>query len=109
LENAEVVKVNPWLREFVNVDAESGTFSLYTELAAADGRFEGYVKPIIENPKIFRMDEPADGPFQKAWEAIVEIGTQILKNPDEDQVAAEVPLVGSLGDPDIDAMTAIVT
>lgn len=109
IEGAEVVEVNPWLREFINVDAESGTFSMYAELAAADGRFEGYVKPIIENPKIFELDEPADGPFQKAWEALVELGTQILKNPEKDQVATEVPLSGQLEDPDVDLLTTIVT
>jgi Domain of Unknown Function (DUF748) len=108
LEGARVVEVNPWLREFINVDAESGTFSMYTELAASEGRFEGYVKPIIENPRIFRMDEEADGPFQKAWEALVEIGTQILKNPEEDQVATELPLSGELEDPEVDLVTALV-
>ncbi|HEX6994359.1 MAG TPA: DUF748 domain-containing protein [Gammaproteobacteria bacterium] len=108
IEGARVVEVNPWLREFVNVDAESGTFSMYTELAASNGRFEGYVKPILENPRIFRPGEPAEGPFQKAWEALVEIGTQILKNPKQDQVATELPLSGELEDPDADVLTAVV-
>lgn len=109
IENARVVEVNPWLREFINVDAESGTFSMYAELAAANGRFEGYVKPIIEDPQIFELGESADGPFQKAWEALVEVGTQILKNPEKDQVAAEVPLSGELEDPDVDLLSTIVT
>jgi hypothetical protein len=108
IEDARVVEVNPWLREFINVDAESGTFSMYTELAASEGRFEGYVKPIIENPRIFTIDEAAEGPFQRAWEALVEIGTQILKNPKEDQVATEVPLSGELENPDVDLVTALV-
>lgn len=108
IEGASVVEVNPWLREFVNVDAESGTFSMYTELAASNGRFEGYVKPILENPRIFRPGEQTEGPFQKAWEALVEIGTQILKNPEQDQVATELPLSGELEDPDADMLTALV-
>ena len=53
LENAKLVDVNPWLREFLKVDAQNGAFSMYTEIAAADGRFEGYIKPILENPEIF--------------------------------------------------------
>jgi hypothetical protein len=44
------VDVNPWLDRFLKIDAEQGRFSMYTELAAADGSFEGYVKPILENP-----------------------------------------------------------
>lgn len=107
LERAKVVEVNPWLREFLNVDAESGTFSMYAELAAAEGRFEGYVKPIIENPKIFDITEPAEGPLQKAWEALVGLGTQFLKNPETDQVATEVPLSGALENPKADLLATV--
>src|SRR5690606_2850686 len=108
IEGAEIVEANPWLREFVNVDAETGTFSLYAELAASEGRFEGYVKPLLDNPSLFRLDEPAEGPFQKAWEALVGLGAEILKNPETDQVATEVPLSGRMDDPDIDLLAAMV-
>lgn len=108
IEGAEVVKANPWLKEFVNADAESGTFSMYAELAAAQGRFEGYVKPIIENPRIFEPDEPASGPFQKAWEGLVEIAARLLTNREENQVATEVPLAGDLENPSADVLTAAV-
>ena len=51
LEGARLVDVNPWLNEFLKVDAEMGVFSMYAELAAAEGRFEGYVRPILEDPQ----------------------------------------------------------
>ena len=35
IEGARQVDVNPWLREFLKVDAEMGAFSMYSELAAA--------------------------------------------------------------------------
>jgi hypothetical protein len=37
IEGAPVTSANPWLREFLNVDAESGEFFMYLEAAAADG------------------------------------------------------------------------
>lgn len=40
-------KVNPWLREYIKADAESGDFELFLEIAAADGKFKGYAKPIL--------------------------------------------------------------
>jgi hypothetical protein len=49
IEGAPVTSANPWLREFLNVDAESGEFFMYLEAAAADGRFEGYLKPIMQD------------------------------------------------------------
>lgn len=106
LENAPLVDVNPWLREFLNVDAEKGVFSLYAELAAADGRFEGYVKPILEDPEIFRMDEPSDSVLQKAWEALVGAVSGILENPEEEQVATQIPFAGELDDPDAGLLAA---
>lgn len=38
VKNVQLPKVNPWLREYIKADAESGDFELYTELAAAEDR-----------------------------------------------------------------------
>jgi hypothetical protein len=108
LEGARLVDVNPWLRKFLNVDAESGVFSMYAELAAADGRFEGYLKPILENAEIFRLDEPSSGPLQKAWEAVVGAVSGILKAPEEEQVATQIPFSGELENPDAGLFAAAV-
>ncbi|HEX6997190.1 MAG TPA: DUF748 domain-containing protein [Gammaproteobacteria bacterium] len=108
LEGARLVDVNPWLRQFLNVDAEQGTFTMYAELAAAEGRFQGYIKPLIENPQILSRNERSSGPFQKAWEGLVELATNIFKNRRTEQVATQVPFAGELEDPSADVMTALV-
>ena len=99
LEGAQLTDVNPWLEEFLNVDAEGGSFSMYTELAAADGRFEGYIKPIMEDPHIFSMEEPSSGPFQKAWEALVGVAAALFENRETDQVATQIPFSGEIDAP----------
>jgi hypothetical protein len=108
LEQAMLVDINPWLSEFVMADAHAGTFSLYAELAAADGRFEGYLRPIMENPEFFDPDESANGPFKKAWEAIVGFAAKIFENRTQNQVATQIPLSGELEDPDAGVLPAIV-
>jgi hypothetical protein len=108
LENARLVDVNPWLRQFLKVDAQDGVFSMYSELAAAEGRFEGYVKPILENPKIFDRKEQASGPFQKAWEAIVGVAAKIFENRQEKQVATQIPIRGEFEDPRAGLLAAFV-
>jgi len=55
--NAEINKTNlVLLNDFLNAygkfDVNKGTFSLYTEMAARDGKFIGYVKPEITNLKV---------------------------------------------------------
>jgi hypothetical protein len=107
LEGARLVDVNPWLREFLKVDAEMGVFSMYSELAAAEGRFEGYVRPILEDPQLFNSETDSQGPFRKAWEALVNVAAKILENREEQQVATQIPLRGELENPDVDLLTTM--
>ena len=107
IEGARLVDVNPWLREFLKVDAEMGVFSMYSELAAAENRFEGYVRPILENPQFFDSDEDEQGPFHKAWEGLVNIAAKILENKQEQQVATQIPLRGEFENPSPDILTAM--
>ena len=107
IEGARLVDVNPWLREFLKVDAEDGVFSMYSELAAAENKFEGYVRPILENPKFIDANEDEKGPFGKAWEGLVNVAAKILENREEQQVATQIPLRGELEDPDVDVLTAM--
>jgi hypothetical protein len=108
IEGARLVDVNPWLREFLKVDAEMGVFSMYSELAAAEGRFEGYVRPILEDPKFVDANEDEEGPFRKAWEGLVQVAAKILENREQDQVATQIPLRGEIENPEAGIVTAIV-
>jgi len=108
IEGARLVDVNPWLREFLKVDASDGVFSMYSELAAFEGKFEGYVRPILENPQFTDANEDEKGPFRKAWEGLVNAAAKILENKQEQQVATQIPLRGEFQDPDVDIVTTIV-
>jgi hypothetical protein len=108
IEGARLVDVNPWLREFLKVDAEDGVFSMYSELAAYEGKFEGYVRPILENPKFTATNEDEKGPFRKVWEGLVNVAAKILENKQEQQVATQIPLRGQFEDPKVDVLTTIV-
>jgi hypothetical protein len=109
LEGVQLPDVNPWLDEFLNVDAQSGSFQLYLELAAADGAFEGYAKPLTQNVEIYGAEDRDEGLLRKAWEGLVEFATQIVENPDEEQVAARVPFSGTIENPDANIWQTIVS
>jgi hypothetical protein len=94
------------MEEFLNVDAEQGTFSLYAEFAAAEGRFKGYAKPIIENADFYRRGEEAPGPFRRAWEGLVDVARKIFEN--DEQLATQIPLSGEIENPDAGTLAAIV-
>jgi hypothetical protein len=108
LEGAKLMDVNPWLRRFLKVDAAAGSFSMYSELAAAKGHFEGYVKPFLEHPKITSAKEEAPGPFQKLWAGLVALAAKIFENHQEKQVATKIPVRGDIEDPKAGILPALV-
>jgi len=99
VKNVQLPKVNPWLREYIKADAESGDFELYTELAAADGKFKGYAKPIMRDVQIYSSEEPEKNPLKRLWEGLVEFATEVLENDKTGQVAARIPFSGTIKDP----------
>ena len=99
LEQVNLTEVNPWLQEFLKADAQAGTFQLYLELAAADGAFKGYAKPLMQNVDMYGSQEENDPLLRKVWEGIVEFAANVVENEEEDQVGARIPFSGTITDP----------
>jgi hypothetical protein len=107
VKQVKLPKVNPWLREYIKADAEAGDFELYMELAAADGKFKGYAKPIMENVDMYRSGEPEKNPFKRLWEGFLDFAANVLENPEADQVAARIPFTGTIKDPETNLFATI--
>ena len=93
--------LNNFIKAYTNTDVERGTFSLFAEVAAEDGKMKGYVKPIIEDLKILDWDKEEGNFFQKLWEGLVGLTTEVLENQPKDRFATKVPIEGNLNQPDI--------
>ena len=109
VKKVQLPQVNPWLREYIKADAEAGKFELYLEMAAADGRFKGYAKPILEDVDIYRSGEPEKNPLKRAWEGFLDFAANVLENPDADQVAARIPFTGTLENPQTSLFATIAS
>lgn len=99
LEQVDLTEVNPWLQEFLKADAQAGTFQLYLEMAAADGAFKGYAKPLMQNVDMYGSQEKNDPLLRKVWEGIVEFAANVVENEEEDQVGARIPFSGTITNP----------
>jgi hypothetical protein len=100
LTGLELKTLNDFLRAYAKVDAEGGTFSLYTEMAADKGNFKGYVKPILKDVKIFSPGKKDEGgPLESAWQALVGGVEELLENKQKHQLATQVPLAGKFKNP----------
>jgi hypothetical protein len=102
-------KINPWLRQYIKADAESGEFELYLEIAAADDKFKGYAKPILKNVNITSRAEKEENLLRKLWEGIVDFAANVLENDDENQVAARIPFSGTIEKPKAGLIAAIMS
>lgn len=107
--NVKLPQVNPWLREYIKADAEAGDFELYLEMAAADGKFKGYAKPILEHVDIYSSEEPEENFLKRIWEGLVEFAANVLENDEKDQVAARIPFTGTIDDPKTSILETIVS
>jgi len=99
LKNTNLVLLNEFFKAYAKVDVNKGTFGLYTEVAAKDGGFKGYVKPVVKDLDILGMEDRKDNVFQKMWEAIAGGAGRIFRNQPKDQVATKIPFEGRLDNP----------
>jgi hypothetical protein len=107
IKNVELPLLNDFLKAYGGFDVNKGNLGLYTEFAAKDGKYVGYVKPIIKGLKVLGPQDRHDSFFQKAWEAIVGGAAAILKNHSKQQIATKVPIQGEFGKSSTDVPDAI--
>jgi hypothetical protein len=109
VKKVQLPQVNPWLREFIKADAEAGDFELYMELAAADGRFKGYAKPILQNVDMYRSGEEEQSALKRIWEGFLDFAAEVLENDQADQVAARIPFTGTIENPESNLFATIAS
>lgn len=108
LKDMQLPKLNEFFQAYANFDVNKGTLGLYTEIAAKEGKFIGYVKPIIKDLDVVGKEDRKDSFWQKAWESIVGAVGVILRNPKEEQVATKLPLSGTFDKTNSDTWYAII-
>jgi hypothetical protein len=99
MENVELTALNEFLRAYAKVDVKRGTLSFYTEMAAADGKFKGYVKPLIKDLDIVDLSDDVKNPVKLFWESFVAGVMKVFKNQPKDRFAAKIPIEGEIKGP----------
>jgi hypothetical protein len=107
--DTDLPKLNDFFKAYGNFDVNKGTFGLYTEVASENGKYKGYVKPIIKDLDILGPEDRDDNLFQKFWEAVAGTAGLVFTNMSEDQIATKVPIEGSFNDKHVNIWYSIVT
>ena len=93
--NADLPEFNDFFKAYASFDVNRGSFAMYMELAAKEGKFKGYVKPIIKHLDVVGgPSDKGDSFLNRIWEHIVGAAGMILHNHSEHTVATKVPIEG---------------
>jgi hypothetical protein len=109
LDRVNLPELNDLLRAYGNVDVSAGVMQLYLEMAARDGRFEGYVKPFFDQIDFRDLAEDDKNIAEKIWEKIVSGAVALFKNKPRDQLATRVPFAGEFGSADVGLLATLRT
>lgn len=104
LKDINMIALNDFFKAYANFQVEKGSLGLYTEFAAKEGKFKGYVKPLIKD---FQVKKEGETFKEVVWENIVQGISVILENRKKEQVATKVPIDGKFENPDTDLWTSI--
>lgn len=107
LDKTNLTHLNPLFKAYANFDLKAGSMSMYTEFAAKDNKFAGYVKPILTDLDIVQFEKEEGNIVQIGWEALIGSVAEIFQNQSKDQFATKLPLEGNFTKPDIGVFEAI--
>jgi hypothetical protein len=100
VENASLPAMNEVLRSYGKLDVVKGTFSVYSEIKIANGRIDGYVKPLYTDVDVYDREQDKKKPIlKKLYEKVVGGLSHILENQPRDEVATVVDISGPLENP----------
>jgi hypothetical protein len=105
--NVDLPALNDFLLAYGNVDVSRGEFQLFLEVAAAEGRYEGYIKPFFDDLDFKNVEDKSKPVTQRLWEKMVSGLSTFLKNKPRDQVATRVPFSGEFGETDVGVLATI--
>jgi len=108
LRNTNLVLLNEFFQAYAKVDVNKGHFGMYTEVAAKEGAFKGYVKPVIKDLDVLGKEDRDDNIFRKMWEAIAGFAGEVFENQPKDQVATKIPFEGRLDNPKADVWETVI-
>lgn len=107
IDGLELKNLNGLLRSEWGIDAEKGTFDLYAEADAREGRFKGYVKPFVQGLEV--GDDRKKGALKRVKEAVIDAASSLLRNKDTEAVASRTPFAGSFDDPRVGVWAAVLS
>jgi hypothetical protein len=109
LKNLRLPELNDFLKHYLAVVARDGRLSLYAESVAEEGRFRGYVKPMVRDLDILQIKKERKGLGETIKAFFVKIIAAVFENESKEQLATRVEFSGKFENPEISVWEAVTT
>lgn len=109
IKGMQLPAANNFLQAYANADVSRGTFELYAEMNARDGRYDGYLKPLFHDLDFRTASDEDKNVAERVAEKVVTAVATVLENEDEEQVATKAPFAGNFADNQVDVWSTIAT
>lgn len=111
IKDVDLTKLNDLLLAYGKFDVERGSFSLFCEVVAKDGRFVAYAKPVFRNINVSAWEsrQHPNNKLLSLWKNIVGFVVDLLKNKEKNQIATKIKAEGSFNNPDVSIWEAVAT
>jgi hypothetical protein len=106
LKSMQIEGANEFLMYFTHFDVQKGDFSLYAEIAAAQGKIHGYIKPLIKNLKVITPGT-IHNPLQFLYKGVLAVTAKIVTNPKKHTIATKIKIDGEIKDPETHILSII--
>lgn len=107
LREMELPALNNFLLSVADADVSRGVFELFLEVNAANGAYQGYVKPFFKDLDFKTASDKNKSAAQLLKKKVVSAVTSVLKNDEEKKVATKAPFAGNFADNKVDVWTTI--
>ena len=102
----QLVPIHDFLLHYALIDVSAGSFEVFSEINAAGGHYDGYVKPFFKDLQFKAVPDPSKNFVQRAATSVAAAVTNLLKNEKGD-VATKAPFKGDFADNTVDVWTTI--
>lgn len=99
---------NPFFTAYANFDLKQGNLSLYSEFAAKEGSFKGYVKPLIKDLDIVQFEREEGPVLQIAYEAFIGSVAEVFQNQRKETLATRLEVEGKFNNPEVKVWYAVL-
>jgi hypothetical protein len=106
VKDLQLVPIHDFLLHFALIDVSAGSFEVFSEINAADGHYDGYLKPFFKDLQFKAVPDPSKNFAQRVATTIAAAVTDLLKN-DKGDVATKAPFKGDFEDNQVEVWTAI--